>query len=104
YSFFMTFRAIKTHFSLNEMNSLISANYLNEYTYILSIILIVSMSFSMLWLINARLVHSLQCLSQQDPLTALKNRRALDQAVKKHQVQVNYKPVCIVLLDIDNFK
>lgn len=104
YSLFMTFRAIKTHFALNDINSLISSNYLNEYTYILSIILIVSMSFSMLWLINARLVHSLQCISQQDPLTTLKNRRALDLAVKKHQAQVNYKSVCIVLLDIDNFK
>ncbi|MCF7506958.1 GGDEF domain-containing protein [Vibrio sp. L3-7] len=104
YSLFMTFRAIKTNFALNDINSLISSNYLNEYTYILSIILIVSMSFSMLWLINARLVHSLQCISQQDPLTTLKNRRALDLAVKKHQAQVNYKSVCIVLLDIDNFK
>lgn len=104
YSVFMTFRAMKTYFSLNETNNLISANYLNEYTYVFSIILIVSMSFSMLWMINARLVHSLQCLSQQDPLTGLKNRRALEQEVRKHQAEVIYKPGCIVLLDIDNFK
>lgn len=104
YSLFMFFRATKSYFSLEETDGVISGNYLNEFSYIFSIILIVSMSFSMLWLINARLVHSLQCLSQQDPLTTLQNRRALDRAVQRHHTQVNHQPVSIVLLDIDNFK
>ncbi|TKF76374.1 GGDEF domain-containing protein [Vibrio kanaloae] len=97
YSLFMFFRATKSHFALKETNDFISGNYLNEYTYIFSIVLIVSMSFSML-------VHSLQCLSQQDPLTTLQNRRALDKAVQRYLAQVNHQPVSIVLLDIDNFK
>ncbi|MFA0212891.1 GGDEF domain-containing protein [Vibrio artabrorum] len=58
----------------------------------------------MLWLINARLVYSLQRISQQDPLTTLQNRRALDEAVQRHKALENSKPVCIALLDIDKFK
>ncbi|MGF1747058.1 GGDEF domain-containing protein, partial [Vibrio minamisatsumaniensis] len=32
YSLFMIFRAVKTHFILNELNRFINVNYLNEYT------------------------------------------------------------------------
>ncbi|WP_261894456.1 GGDEF domain-containing protein [Vibrio cyclitrophicus] len=104
YSLFMFYRAAYVYTAPNALNGFNQNHYINDYAYVFSITLIVSVSFSMLWLINARLVNSLRSLSQQDPLTRLQNRRALDKAVKYFQERKEYRFVGLVLLDIDNFK
>ncbi|MFO6423416.1 diguanylate cyclase domain-containing protein [Motilimonas sp. KMU-193] len=103
YGLFMLLRALLTALG-EEINSFMSANLLHQLTFLFSIVLIVSMSFSMLWLINARLVSSIHKLSYLDPLTQLQNRRALDAAIPQIRQQVSHAPVCMLLLDIDNFK
>lgn len=58
-----------------------TAGLIYQLTFLFSIVLIVSMSFIMLWMINARLLNSIHVLSYHDPLTTLKNRRALEKIV-----------------------
>lgn len=58
----------------------------------------------MLWLINARLLRSIHDLSYSDPLTALGNRRALDEIVPVIMKQAGTAPVSAIMMDIDNFK
>ncbi|WP_047049982.1 sensor domain-containing diguanylate cyclase [Vibrio mexicanus] len=103
YSAFMVFRALIT-LSSDEMSSFMAANIIHQITFILSIVLIVSMSFSMLWLINARLLQSIHTLSYEDPLTALHNRRALEATVSSIMNCQNTHSVNVILSDIDNFK
>ncbi|MGC9461439.1 GGDEF domain-containing protein, partial [Vibrio genomosp. F10] len=100
------FMLIRVHVSLSEaeIDSFMSANTIHQLTFLFSVILIVSMSFSMLWMINARLLHSIHRLSYQDPLTGLKNRRALDEAMSDFKYNPSHAPVCLVMSDIDHFK
>ncbi|WGV98575.1 diguanylate cyclase [Vibrio sp. YMD68] len=87
-----------------EIDSFMNANTIHQLTFLFSLTLIVSMSFSMLWMINARLLHSIHRLSFQDPLTGLKNRRALDEAMSDFKYNSSHGPVCLVMSDIDHFK
>ncbi|OEF08400.1 GGDEF domain-containing protein [Vibrio genomosp. F10] len=100
------FMLIRVHVSLSEaeIDSFMSANTIHQLTFLFSVILIVSMSFSMLWMINARLLRSIHRLSYQDPLTGLKNRRALDEAMSDFKYNPSHAPVCLVMSDIDHFK
>ncbi|MCE2595345.1 GGDEF domain-containing protein [Motilimonas cestriensis] len=103
YGLFMLLRVVLS-LSGAEIKNFMAANLIHQLTFLFSIILIVSMSFSMIWMINARLLRSIHCLSYQDPLTELQNRRALDDAIPLFQQQAQSAPVCMILSDIDNFK
>lgn len=87
-----------------EILNFMDAAFVHQLAFLFSIFLIVSMSFSMLWLINARLLRSIHVLSYEDPLTELNNRRALDEAMLEIETQVEQTPVSIIICDIDNFK
>ncbi|MFA0232240.1 GGDEF domain-containing protein, partial [Vibrio sp. 10N.261.45.A7] len=75
YGGFMAFRVLVTLFS-SELHDFMTAALIHQLAFLVSIVLIVSMSFTMLWLINARLLRSIHELAYSDPLTTLGNRRA----------------------------
>ena len=103
YGGFMIFRIIALMPSL-ELTNFMTAGLIHQLTFLLSIVLIVSMSFIMLWMINARLLNSIHILSYHDPLTTLKNRRALEEVVPNMMQKVKTTPVSIIMTDIDKFK
>ncbi|WP_082008510.1 GGDEF domain-containing protein [Photobacterium gaetbulicola] len=101
---FMTLRVIWTVFS-EELHSFMYAGLIHQLTFLFSIILVVAMSFSMLWMINARLVKSIQNLSRQDPLTRLYNRHALERYLPELMAKISkVQPLSIIMMDIDHFK
>ena len=103
YGGFMIFRIIALMPSL-ELTNFMTAGLIHQLTFLFSIVLIVSMSFIMLWMINARLLNSIHILSYHDPLTTLKNRRALEEVVPNMMQKVKTTPVSIIMTDIDKFK
>ena len=103
YGGFMIFRIIVVLPSL-ELTNFMTAGLIHQLTFLFSIVLIVSMSFIMLWMINARLLNSIHILSYHDPLTTLKNRRALEEEVPNMMQKVKTTPVSIIMTDIDKFK
>ncbi len=103
YGGFMAFRVLVTLFSA-ELQDFMTAALIHQLAFLVSIVLIVSMSFTMLWLINARLLRSIHDLSYSDPLTAIGNRRALDEMVPVIMKQAGTTPVSAIMMDIDNFK
>ncbi|MCG9641317.1 GGDEF domain-containing protein [Vibrio sp. Isolate34] len=103
YSGFMAFRVSVAFFSA-ELNDFMAAGLIHQAVFLFSIVLIVSMSFTMLWMINARLHSSIHDLSYRDHLTTLGNRRALDEMVPVMMKQVSTNPVSAIMMDIDNFK
>lgn len=105
YSAFMGLRALWSIVS-PEITSFMNSGLIHQLTFIFSICLIFGLSFCMLWLINARLVTSINALSLQDALTGLYNRRALEAIIpgfiddaKKHNT-----PISIIMADVDQFK
>ncbi|CED72194.1 putative membrane associated signaling protein [Aliivibrio wodanis] len=103
YGGFMIFRIIVVLPSL-ELTNFMTAGLIHQLTFLFSIVLIVSMSFIMLWMINARLLNSIHILSYHDPLTTLKNRRALEKMVPNMMQEVKTTPISIIMTDIDKFK
>lgn len=103
YGGFMAFRVLVTLFSA-ELQDFMAATLIHQLAFLVSIVLIVSMSFTMLWLINARLLSSIHELSYSDPLTALGNRRALDEMIPVIMKQAGSTPISAIMMDIDNFK
>ncbi len=103
YGGFMAFRVLVTLFSA-ELQDFMTAALIHQLAFLVSIVLIVSMSFTMLWLINARLLRSIHDLSYSDPLTALGNRRALDEMVPVIIKKAGTAPISAIMMDIDNFK
>ncbi|PSW10860.1 GGDEF domain-containing protein [Photobacterium rosenbergii] len=104
YSSFMALRVIWT-LSSAELHSFMYAGMIHQLTFLFSIVLVVAMSFSMLWMINARLVKSIHDLSRRDPLTQLYNRHALERKLPKLMAKLNtVQPLSIIMTDIDNFK
>ncbi|MCK6264657.1 GGDEF domain-containing protein [Vibrio sp. ZSDE26] len=103
YSVFMAVRAV---LAINEAEiaDFMQAKLVHQLTFLFSIVLIVAMSFSMLWLINARLLRANEHLLHQDPLTKLQNRRALNDTIWHFQHKAQYAPVSIIMSDVDNFK
>ncbi|MBR9874862.1 MAG: GGDEF domain-containing protein [Vibrionaceae bacterium] len=105
YSAFMGARALWSIFA-PEIASFMNAGVIHQLTFLFSICLIVGLSFNILWLINSRLVASINDLSLRDALTGLYNRRALEGIVpclitdaSKHNL-----PVSVMMADIDRFK
>ncbi|MEZ8823984.1 GGDEF domain-containing protein [Vibrio amylolyticus] len=103
YSIFMVFRIVVS-LSESKITNFMQAGQIHQMTFVFSIVLIVSMSFSMLWLINARLLRTNEHLLHLDPLTKLKNRRALNDAISRLQQIAQHTSVSIVMSDVDNFK
>ncbi len=103
YSAFMVLRIVMA-ISEAEITDFMQASQVHQLTFLFSIVLIVSMSFSMLWMINARLLRINEHLLHQDPLTKLKNRRALNDAISRFQQKAQSIPVSIIMSDVDNFK
>ncbi|HCZ9046826.1 TPA: GGDEF domain-containing protein [Vibrio alginolyticus] len=105
FSFFMGFRALWSTFS-GELPSFMVAGLIHQLTFLFSICLIVALSFSMLWLINGRLVQSINDLSHLDALTGLYNRRAMEEIVPNLVSKAHKKnqAISIIMTDVDKFK
>ncbi|MGP8308694.1 GGDEF domain-containing protein [Vibrio sp. YIC-376] len=105
YSAFMVGRTIWT-MAAPETTSFMHAGLVHQLAFLFGICLIVALSFSMLWLINARLVLSINNLSQRDALTGLYNRRALEEIIPRLICNAikQGNPVSIIMADIDRFK
>ncbi|MDV5169979.1 GGDEF domain-containing protein [Photobacterium rosenbergii] len=104
YGSFMTLRVAWTLYS-EELHNFMYAELIHQLTFLFSIILVVAISFSMLWMINARLVNSIYDLSRRDPLTQLYNRYALERKLPDLINEINkVHPLSIIMVDIDNFK
>ncbi|MGR5140141.1 GGDEF domain-containing protein [Photobacterium sp. DNB23_23_1] len=104
YGTFMVFRATWSALS-EEIHNFMYAGLLHQLTFLFSILLVVAMSFSMLWMINARLVRSIREVSRRDPLTQLYNRHALERVLPRILVESHKAmSLSIIMTDIDNFK
>ena len=105
YSAFMGARTLWSIFA-PEIASFMNAGLIHQLTFLFSICLIVGLSFNILWLINARLVVSINDLSLRDALTGLYNRRALEEIIPDliHDAKIQNTPISIVMADIDRFK
>ncbi|MGF1695637.1 GGDEF domain-containing protein [Vibrio lamellibrachiae] len=100
---FMIFR-VTVILNSSESSSFMEGPLINQLPFLLCLFLIVSMTFSMLWLINARLLLAIKELSFTDPLTKLNNRRSLDQVVTSIMAQSDNAPISVIMTDIDRFK
>lgn len=105
YSAFMGARTLWSIFA-PEIASFMNAGLIHQLTFLFSICLIVGLSFNILWLINARLVTSINDLSLRDALTGLYNRRALEEIIPDliYDARKHNLPVSIVMADVDRFK
>ncbi|MGR5131128.1 GGDEF domain-containing protein [Vibrio alfacsensis] len=105
FSMFMLGRVIWSYYGA-ELTDFMAAGLIHQLTFLFSIFLVVSMSFFMLWLINARLLHSIKELSTQDALTGLSNRRAMENVVPKivEKAKLQEEALSFIMTDIDNFK
>ena len=105
YGLFMLFRGYHTIASAS-VTEFMSAGLVHQLTFLFSIFLIVSISFCMLWMINARQLYAINELSFYDSLTKIRNRRALDLFVHdlKDRKDKTPRPMSLIMLDIDHFK
>lgn len=105
YGLFMLVRAI-VGLSEPRITDYMQAGFIHALTYLFSLILLITLSLSMLWLNNARLLRSIHQLSLKDPLTGLYNRRVLDSVIPDLVLKASAqtKPVSLIMTDIDNFK
>lgn len=105
FSIFMLGRVIWSYYDA-ELTDFMAAGLVHKLTFLFSICLVVSMSFFMLWLINARLLNSIKELSTQDALTGLSNRRAMEDVVPKivEKAKLQEENLSFIMTDIDNFK
>ncbi|MBY6196148.1 GGDEF domain-containing protein [Vibrio hangzhouensis] len=105
YGGFMVYRLFYT-LAGEEITQFMSAGVVHQLTFLFSIFLMVSISFSMLWLINARQLKSINALSYNDFLTQLKNRRALERFVESTIADIprSQAKLSVIMLDIDRFK
>jgi len=69
-------------------------------------VLVVSFSFSIVWMTTTYLELNLRLQASLDPLTQVYNRRALDEIVADNDVssKLNQMPLSAIMLDIDYFK
>lgn len=105
YSVMMMYRTVWTIYSA-ELQDFMAGGIVHQLTFLFAITLIVAMSFSMLWLINARLFDEVKLLSIKDAQTQLYNRRALDNMALKtlDTVSEDGSALSVIMSDIDSFK
>lgn len=68
--------------------------------------LVISTSFSLIWIVSSKLESELAHQASHDALTNIYNRRALDEIANKEcSRSTRYKtPLSVIMLDIDHFK
>ncbi len=105
YGSFMVYRSYYA-ISGEAIVQFMDAGFVHSMAFLLSIFLIVSISFSMLWMINGRQVKAINALSYFDPLTQLGNRRALEVYIEEDLPKqlARGTNVSVIMLDIDFFK
>ncbi|KYN82566.1 hypothetical protein ATY36_13490 [Vibrio cidicii] len=89
-----------------QLTNYLMAGKMHAFSYVHVLILLVSISLSMLWLFNSRLVKSIHHLSLKDPLTGLYNRRVMDNVIPNLVARAKERKnsVSLIMTDIDNFK
>ncbi|KGY11819.1 hypothetical protein NM22_14290 [Vibrio tubiashii] len=105
YGLFMLLRAFIV-LSGPQITDYMAAGNIHALTYLFCLILLVTISLSMLWINNARLLQSIHHLSLKDPLTGLYNRRVMDSVLPElvEKARKQSTPVSLVMTDIDDFK
>ncbi|NLS11901.1 GGDEF domain-containing protein [Vibrio sp. SM6] len=89
-----------------ELNHYMSAGWMHQVPYLASMFLIMAMSFNLVWLVNGRLMRSVESLSMRDNLTSLYNRRGMDKIAAKmaNATFEDDRPLVAMMCDIDRFK
>ncbi|HAS6348631.1 TPA: diguanylate cyclase [Vibrio vulnificus] len=77
-----------------------------QMSYLFGTLNIAITTFGLVWLINERLISSLQEMSLTDNLTGFFNRHGLEQQLPQlvHTSQKSQQPLSVLMLDIDHFK
>ncbi|OQK46324.1 amino acid transporter [Vibrio vulnificus] len=77
-----------------------------QMSYLFGTLNIAITTFGLVWLINERLISSLQEMSFKDNLTGFFNRHGLEQQLPQlvHTSQESQQPLSALMLDIDHFK
>lgn len=101
----MTTRAILV-FNSRELQDYMAASWVHQIPFITSVFSIIALAFCLVWIINSRLVRSLENLSMRDSLTSLYNRRGLEKVARHlfENKQSNKHSTTVLMCDIDHFK
>jgi len=89
-----------------QLDFFMDAGLLHSMVLIVYQVLVVSFSFSIVWMTTTNLELKLRLQASLDPLTQVYNRRALDEIVADRDVssKLNQVPLSAIMLDIDYFK
>ena len=89
-----------------QLDFFMNAGLLHSMVLIVYQVLVVSFSFSIVWMTTTNLELKLRLQASLDPLTQVYNRRALDEIVADRDVssKLNQVPLSAIMLDIDYFK
>ncbi|KZM38770.1 hypothetical protein OA92_08850 [Marinomonas sp. SBI22] len=89
-----------------QLDFFMNAGLLHSMVLIVYQVLVVSFSFSIVWMTTTNLELKLRLQASLDPLTQVYNRRALDEIVADSDVdsKLNQVPLSAIMLDIDYFK
>ncbi|MDE1350447.1 GGDEF domain-containing protein [Vibrio aestuarianus] len=99
---------IRATFSLysSDMQSFMGAGVIHQLAYMIGVFNLVAIVFGLVWMINERLIVSIEALSMQDDLTQFYNRRGLDNLSNQEMqmVKKNGSTLSVLMCDIDHFK
>lgn len=89
-----------------QLDLFMNAGLLHSMVLIVYQVLVVSFSFSIVWMTTTNFELNLRLQASLDPLTQVYNRRALDEIVadKDSSSKLNQVPLSAIMLDIDYFK
>ncbi len=104
-AFYFAFRVIVVS-QADSLDLFMNAGLIHSLVLIVYQILVVSISFSIVWMATTNLELKLRLQASLDPLTQVFNRRALDEIVADNDVtsKLNQMPLSAIMLDIDYFK
>ena len=90
----------------DSLDFFMNAGILHSLVLLVYQILVVSFSFSIVWMTATYLELNLRLQASLDPLTQVYNRRALDEIVADNDAssKLNQMPLSAIMLDIDYFK
>lgn len=105
YAIYALFRIIRLPFD-QRIDDFMTANWIQQFTFITIITLIIFIGFAVTWMLTGRLVATIYDSSLKDELTKLYNRRALEELVPKESARAERfgHSLSILLIDIDRFK
>jgi diguanylate cyclase (GGDEF)-like protein len=105
---FALFFAVRGVMTLSEkpLINFMDAGVMHSLAIIAYQLMVISTSFSMVWIVSHRLQVDLKDQATHDPLTKVFNRRALEEIlnVEHSRSMRNLSPLSIIMLDIDYFK